>query len=263
MRILLPGSGLLLCALLLAGCATSPDAARGDTLEARLLEIERRGRLIYEADTLTAGASDALLAHVSTHGESRIEGYVAYPNEGRVDWLRTEDGEIVKVFSVAAGEDESFDIRSHEPPEPVPAAEAARFRAFLAARARFEPICDAPYNAVVLPSSEPEGWLVYFLAATTSADVAILTGHVRMLVAPDGQEVTSVSPLSRTCVMTARSPSEEGAKTAGFVLNHVLGDIPEETHVFSSLLYETPIFILTRNNAMWDVEEGRIERMER
>jgi hypothetical protein len=48
---------------------------------------------------------------------------------------------------------------------------------------------------------------------------------------------------------------------AGAYMTHIVSDTPTETHVFLSLLHQTPFYVGTSKNITRKVEGGRMQRM--
>ena len=52
-------------------------------------------------------------------------------------------------------------------------------------------------------------------------------------------------------------PPTAEARAAGLVASHVVSPTPVETHVFLSLAYRQPLYIVT-GDQFWPVQDGRI-----
>jgi hypothetical protein len=102
--------------------------------------------------------------------------------------------------------------------------------------------CTPDYNAVVLPqSSEAEpNWLVYLLAATTSSNEVILTGHHRITVSNDGADILRSDQLFNSCLSQEVEP-----QAAALAIADPLNTYPVETYVFTSMNYRIPIYVGT------------------
>jgi hypothetical protein len=160
------------------------------------------------------------------------------------------------------------DVETIDPPRPLEPEAAAMFRARdvvnrsvkkFAQQAGIE-MCASPYNAVVLPASlrGETGWLVYLLAATTDPNRKVLTGHLRVRVSADGTTVLAVTALSKSCLLADAQP---GLEPEGLILTHLLDPNPIETHVFTSLLYKLPLFVVA-GGKKWMVVGDRITLLD-
>jgi hypothetical protein len=224
--------------------------------------IEALGREIHLRDMAAATATDIML-------EQRLD-LDAYPLRG---WVVTEDsaGLLVAFVGDYDGEYKAvFDVRPDETGKrrftlsegrALSPEEAAQFRARAVSQNEIEEPCSDRYNSVVLQDPESDGWIVYWLAATTQPETMVLGGHYRVMVSADGEEVVAVDRLSRSC-MAIEPPQSSEEETAAAVVSHVVSPIPVETHVFASLLHRKPIYVLTEDETVWAVEGDHIRKID-
>jgi hypothetical protein len=147
-------------------------------------------------------------------------------------------------------------VQSFSPPQDSSPAFAAFVHARTLAIESAE-LSGQPLNPVLVPGQAigENGVLVYLLAGTTKPDVAVLGRHTRVLVSEDGMRVIAVTPLTRG-VIEAETRTASGP-TAALVISHITTDYPVETHVFTSLISELPIYVSTERG-MWRVNGDAI-----
>jgi hypothetical protein len=117
---------------------------------------------------------------------------------------------------------------------------------------------NASYEYVVLDHPDGSGFIVYALAATKNPDEAVLGGHFRVSVSPDGDKVERVDSLSRTLnAVPKKAPN--GATAEGLWTIQLVSEKPVETFIYLSSLYSAPIFVGTPDRAIWKVEHGKIQ----
>jgi hypothetical protein len=178
------------------------------------------------------------------------------------------------VFFFTAGDDPHIAYRIHVPLEPGAKPSIEEFkppksasdgqRLLIHARQtaiRALPEVVQPINPVVMPGRAvgEDGVLVYLLAGTKRAGVAVFGKHYRVLVSPDGGTVKRFEPLSKAILEVPLAPSElpPGAEPAGLMVSHLVTDYPLETHVFASLLHKMPVFVAT-SRGNWRVNGDHI-----
>ena len=96
------------------------------------------------------------------------------------------------------------------------------------------------YDYVVLNDPDGSGFLVYALVLTNKTDETVLGGHFRVSVSADGSKVERIDELQREIVRN-KIPSGAKARVIGTV--QMFGTVPVETWIYSSDLYDIPIFL--------------------
>lgn len=245
-----------------AAVPLGPVVAMPEGFRAAVERSERLGRAMFEKDMAAARATGLLLDSGFLAGDSRIHG-----------WLTESDGESMQVTYV--GEQNGRLYVAHEvgfaggpsgipvigrvaPSTPLDGERARMYRARETAIAAFRPPCDRSYNTVVLPAGldGEQGWLVYLLAATLRPDEKVLAGHGLVKVSADGTTVERITPLSLSCLVVPDA-QPQGVRETGVMMTHLTTAWPLETHVYTSLLYDTPVFVQTRSG-LWQIQDGRI-----
>jgi hypothetical protein len=120
---------------------------------------------------------------------------------------------------------------------------------------------EAPFNSVILllnnneKGNESKEIHVYLLSPWTNRNIP-LGGHHLIKFKPDGKEI--ISEFSQTKACLNNDPSKF-KNMAGFMVTHINSDTPTEMHVFMSLQYKKPIFVITpANQITWKVDNGSI-----
>jgi hypothetical protein len=216
---------------------------------------ERIGQVLYQEDKASAIGTDVLLALKTSLPYDSIGGYLTFQEAD-------EEGEPLPAFEVlffARGEEPRILLEVHIPdadgakpsvkrfdPPAVPSESQLRLiRARQAALAAVKRPAQ-PLNPAILPGHllGKDGVLVYLLAATTQPKTAVFGMHYRALVSPDGSTVTRFEPLSKSILeLSTEMPPDQ--KTAALAVTHLMTDAPLETHVFTSLLMEIPVVVIT------------------
>lgn len=234
-----------------SGVAPSPSCSEP------IRAAEERGRSIFEQDQASAWATDALLSQVPR--DSRVQGWVT-TREGRT-WtvhfigLDGESPMVLHQVRFAEATPAATRVSHLEPPRPAEGPVLAMFRARQAAmRQPFEP-CTPTYNTVIFRDPGSAEWIVYLLAATDKPEELVLGRHLRRTVAADGSKVLSTHALSKGCIVMPQPRVPPGAGVAGAYVTHLVTPCPTEGHVFASLLYRTPIYVMT-STGLWKVEQG-------
>ncbi len=240
----------LVTAVLFLADATGQSVARPTAEE--LAAITERGRALQEYDQAAWHATDM----VQTANPKIVDGqhYLAKQENGR--WtvvfgaLNIDKSKFrISYQAEQLAKPSEFSVKKVEPP-----AEDIGFYLF-AARALELALADLgkvnrPYNAAVLPATNPEvkdseGLLyVYLYPAPTKAGVFPLGGDMRYLVSADGTKILIKRQLHKTILEVA--PAKAKKMVAGYH-THVLSEQPEDTDVLHVLQQDPPLpeFIAT------------------
>ena len=260
-------AALIALTLLLVACTSPPHDVRGEREPfappddpAALSPVERLGYEIHLHDQAAWLATEEALA------QGLLE-------TGAVGWITVEqDFGTVLVRFVGPCDDDPEAACAHvdvtvgatpivlkpSPPEPLPDAHVAAWRARQIALASGFRACTARTNTVVLPDvhESAAAWRVYLIATSTEPDEVVLAGHHRITVSGDGRQLLRAEPLSQGCLVIEPDPRAEA-----LFVTHVLDPAPIETHVFTSLDYRMPLVVGTESG-LYRVE-GTSIRLER
>jgi len=220
------------------------------------------GREIYLQDKAGAIGADVLMARLKTLEGQGLGGYLA---------LRKGDeaGQPLPTFVVCFFSDESephirYEVNvptergkrpsldAVDPPRRVPEPLAKLIRARKTAIEAAGPF-DHAVNPVVLP--DPDGILVYVLAAPTRPKTIVLGKHYRVVVGTDGAAKT-VEPLSKSALELS-TVAPDGSQPKALFVTQIVTAYPLETHVAASLTAHLPIYVAT-SRGLWSVEGDSI-----
>jgi hypothetical protein len=239
-----------------------------EDLRAEIEQARRLGMLLYLHDRAAAIGSDIARANLRPADAQLVRGYLTFadPLEGRptdacvVMFFTADDPPKivcrVRVLVRAAGRP-TFEALSPRAPASPEISQFMRARR-TAIAALGAPI--QPQNPVVLPGSVVghDGVLVYLLAGSPHNNVAVFGKHHRALISPDGRSVMKLEPLSKTVIeISLEQGIPAGSTSAGLFITHLVTDYPLETHVFTSLLHRTPVFVGTARG-VWRVDGDTI-----
>jgi hypothetical protein len=232
---------------------------------AAIARAQARGRLIYAYDRMAWLGTDDMMAKlpgaIDKVGGWLVDGPADAPD--LVFYDRDEGApHALYVAGVRggklAGHVVTAEIERRVSPERKALIDATRAARRVFSEADLPRCSRASYNTVVLPPASPGApTLVYFLSPQTRNDTIPIGGHYVVEVAADGS-VAKPRSFSRSCLaMPIRPP--KGTQSAAMVVSHLLDPIPTEIHVFSSLVIDLPLVVVTtRNKRGWRIEHGEI-----
>lgn len=256
--------GLVAALILLApaGAGAAQDVPPTPVEVWPLAKVQRLGQALYDQDIAAARGTDALLARFNGQPPADLAGWIVV-GEGRDQTIRflARDGDGFRAAW-------DIPVRNGRAGEVVEVADAvlppeqqAMFRARMTAAGSIGSLrCTPRYNAVVLDDPDSDGWLVWLLASTNQTNQLILTGHYRFRVSADGSEVLRRDQLSASCIIQAADPAQ--GQLAGLTVSHIVSPQPVETHVFTSLLYRLPVYVVA-GDRLYAVEGARIREVRR
>lgn len=118
------------------------------------------------------------------------------------------------------------------------------------------------YKFEVLDDPDRSGFLVYALAGSKNPNDVVIGGHYRVTVSADGKNVKSVDALSRSFLVVNKKAGVPSGATPGFLwMIHLVSPTPIETHVYLSLVHQTPLYVGTADRSIWKVEGGKISKV--
>lgn len=265
-RLLLPALAVSILSLPAASWAQSGERAPAPVpIEEWSPErVSAMGREIYIQDTAAWVATDALIPTLTAAEQATIRGWVVL-GEGRtrtVRFLKADGDALVPGWDIA--------VTDRTASTPVPAAETtltgetqARFLARQTAAQNIGALRCGQYNSVVARNPDGEGWLVWLLASTTEQGVMPVGGHYRFQVSADGGTVLRRDQLSTSCLtMALNPPPGPQGQAAAIVVSQIVSHGPVETHVFLSLQFGKPIYVIA-GDSLFGVTGDRIRKVER
>lgn len=261
MKIASIAAGFFACCLS-AGCG-GPVAKREPLVASSEIPVIERaeslGAQLYAQDLYAAQATSLLLAH----GLDLID-------IGTLGWI-TESRRDGCVVTFVAGDPEQWRsvcvVTFVEDTEPnivlidrdLSETQSAMFNARQLSLNSIEDSCSDAFNTVVLPRDDGPGWLAYALAATSDPNLILVGGHSRVTVSVDGRTILERRRFTKDC-MVLKKPEDVGPEgdIAAYTLGHVLDNTPTEIHVFLSLLYGKPLYVVTADRRFWYIDGGKI-----
>lgn len=253
--------------LTIPGCAPDPQTIMDAPAAALTAEeseqvrlAEARGIALFHNDQLAWHATDYVMARNLLHREKG----------GSFMAIARPDGSGV-VYFVQKRKALRVDLDENARPiksgweKKVPDSVSTRLVALKTASKESSRVCGDTINNVVLATEDGKGWLVYLLGATTQPDVAIIGRHLRIQTDSSGKHVESNDSSTMQCLAinnrSADAVAASGSKWMGSIVSHLVSQVPWETHVFQSLTWSMPIFVIT-HHAVWHVQGGRIVKIQ-
>ncbi|MES2625439.1 MAG: hypothetical protein V4628_09180 [Pseudomonadota bacterium] len=238
---------------------TSSVFAQSVASEEYLRQTESKGYDLFIHDFLAANATNIVSVERLQNSDARGWIVVADGDNWKVRFVGDCDESVCSSFDVAFNlEEQSSRLTEFEVPEIIPDEQLAQWKARQLALESDVQRCSETYNTVVLEGldgAEPV-WEVYLLAATRDPNIVVLGGHHRITISADGSRIIKSEPLTKSCLQAARSTD-----AAALMVTNVIGQAPLETHVFSSLLYRMPLYVLT-DAGTYEVEGREIRFVE-
>ncbi|MGY4395108.1 hypothetical protein ACVWZA_000269 [Sphingomonas sp. UYAg733] len=255
---------LALVAVILAQPAHAEETGKPPVIQtADLATVAARGAEIYAFDQAAWHTTDAMLARKLPQDVMRaIRGWVVEPVGDLLTvtyyGLRNttpyaiyvadyRDGKVVTDRMPDATGDRSLSAR------------ALRMAAAhdVAAAQPFGACVERPFNTVTLPPRLGSDIIpVYLLTPMMKRDAYPAGGHHEVDIGPDGK-LLAVRDFSKSC-LTLDSPDD----TKGLWMTHLLDPHPTEMHVYLSLWSGQTMFVGTPDDAVWNVNGTRIEKLD-
>lgn len=256
-------SGLLGLMLVLAPTAPITRALAAETIRPPIRDfdvrtLEQLGGTIYRQDRAAWLASDALTAKIKDPTKEKIVGWIV-EGHGDADTVRF-------LRDTGQGPEAAFDVEvtakgAGKPTMPADRGLTDEERAAFAARmtaAKVAPKpCAGTFNSVVAKDPTGDGWLVWLLSPAPARNTIPVGGHYRFSISADGKTIRQVDALSASCLALQPPQTPQGGKVAGLIASHVVSPTPVETHVFLSLAYRQPLFVIT-GDRLWPIQGGHI-----
>ena len=242
------------CLLPLLAAILSPLEAR-ETFSPT--ETEALGRALYDRQRMTEIALD----FVGEYYDPEADGITAWVIEDSgsdvvMSFLAFPDGQPQVVVNARFSDSLIPELM------PGPAALGARQRAQLQARVTVRPLVDTPcaerYDSLSLRHPHSDDLLVYAMPIAADADEVLLGGHYRYRLDPEGSQVRENDALATACTRASVESLRGTTLESGVAVRNLLDDTPHEIHVFLSLRYKIPLYVITRDLRLWEVRDGRM-----
>lgn len=226
-------------------------------------KVSTLGREIYAQDVAAWVATDALLAAIDDEEQATIRGWVVLGagSTRTVRFLKADGDAVIPGWDIPVTDGRAAD--------PIAATETAmtgetlaRFQARQTAVANIGALRCGQYNSVVAKDPDGDGLLVWLLASTTQQGVMPVGGHYRFQVSADGQTVNRRDQLSNSCLnMASNPPPGPQGQPAAVVVTQIVSHGPVETHVFLSLGFRVPIYVMA-DDKLFAVEGDDIRTVD-
>jgi len=240
-----------------------PDKYRRDVAMAETIGLD-----IRRHDAAAWRTTDLLVAnHAFDHLRGEGRGWLTLEDATGID-VRFFDERDGVVGAIAQARFDAASLTAQQPrvlapPEPMTAREAPLMRAKLAALATDPPLCTKHSPNTVVTEFEEDGVpeiLVFVMSAWMDKHEAPLGGYHMFRYSADGQTLLSRFSQTRSCVVSDLDPAlPGGAKTSSLMVSHLASATPTMFHVFMSLQFGQPLYVVTtQNGLLWRVEDGSI-----
>lgn len=226
--------------------------------------LEKLGVAIYEQDIRVARASDLLFAQKYDAAKEGLRGWIV-EDDGKallVRFVREREGKMEAFADIRFGP--GVETKVERPADTtLSESQLARFRARELAGKNIKRPCSQRYNTVILPDPESDRLLVYALAATTDPKVILAGGHYRFTISKDGSKIEQADELFRSCLTVPKEQGvPKGSTPVAVWMTTLVSNMPQETHVFLSLLHRTPLVVGTPDRKAWHIEGGRMRAVD-
>ena len=265
--------GTFLLAVLLAYAGVAAGAEPAGSEDTALRDAERKGADLYRADRAAWLTTDLMREHglIRRNGklarriDGKPRGWITAPTESpdvwRVAYLSEVDGEVVSFAdgTVDFSGKPLASLRENVPARALDDQEARQLRFRGDAMGREWLACASPYNVAGLP--EPDGgWTIYLLTPQEKEGVFPLGGFHRFRYDAEGNLLDQYAH-TRSCLSQDMGRAPAGAVAAAMV-SHLTSELPNEFHVFMSLSYGMPVFVIAPDERLWEIAEGKIAPTE-
>jgi hypothetical protein len=274
----MPMTFTVLVVLLLAGCSISAPqqasfpADKGNAtppippdLRDKVARSSTIGRELFVLDKVASIGTQVLLINEKHPWTRGIIGCLPFreadafgkPKDSFLVSFFTDETPTRIAYEVRVAPDAKPSFQAFDPLKTATPSFAALVRARQQAIAA-TPFTGQPINPVLIPSdaNEEDGVVVYLLAGTTKANIAVFGKHFRALVSPNGSGIKYIKPLS-DAVLEVPIRGPKGERPLFISVTHTVTDYPLETHIFTSLLLNTRVYVRT-NRGIWRVEGDKI-----
>lgn len=253
----------LLAIATLALLANAPSDA---TEDAALRQASERGALLYAYDQSAWHGTDDMQAKLPAWQE-KIAGYIVDGTAAAPRLIFFDRSSEPRMLYVAqfAGTTlrESHVVTSNEnaaiTPETLRMIAALRTaRASFIADKNVKNCSNAPYNTVVLPPAGSGPIPVYFLTPSTVTGQFPMGGHFEVDVTSD--KAQPVRRFTNSCIEAPGKGSPK--KLESLVITQLIGTLPTEVHVFTSLAAHLPVLVIAgtpEKPRLWTVAGSTIK----
>lgn len=221
-----------------------------------------RGRLLFQLDRAAWITTDTLVAQLPKERQSEIRGWIVSPADGqfKVTYFGLTNDQPYGVYvAFVTGKKVELALQIERGgPWKFSDAELLMARAVLIARQNaVGPWCTSvlPNTIVVPPSELGSSVSVYVLSAEEKPGEIPLGGDYRFDIDKRGDVVGSRA-YTKSCLI---APKVGGpGKPEAFLTSHLLDPVPTEIHSFVSYAAGIPLFVVTNDGRVWEVNKDKI-----
>jgi hypothetical protein len=249
---------VLLLSCVLITVANQTACAAADLRPFTTAQIEALGRALFEIERRTEIAVDLMNENYDPE-EEKIGAWVTEgdPPNLLVRFVRLTDNGAEPVL------DATFDnllLPSFSTPSSpsLTTFQQSQIAARQTVQAHLQTPCSRHYESVALADPTGPGLLLYALALEEEPSAVLLGGHHRFSLSVDGQTLRQADALSTACTATTLAKLQATDASQGVAIRANLSDTPLEIHVYLSLHYRVPLFVVTRDLKMWEVKDGHM-----
>lgn len=237
-------------------CTLASHAAELRTFT--IAQTEALGRAIFEIERRTDIAVDLMNEHYDPEQE-KIGAWVTEgePQRLLVRFVRLTDSGAEPVLD-ATFEDlllPSFSVPLRQNLTPF---QQSQITARQTVQSHLREPCSRHFESVAVPDPVAAGLLLYALALEESPTDVMLGGHHRFSLSADGQTMRQADALSTSCAKTTLAQLQTTDGSQGVAVRANLSDTPLEIHIYLSLHYRLPLYVVTRDLKMWEVKDGHM-----
>jgi hypothetical protein len=253
--------GIDLIVAILVLCRTASWAA--DTRQFDIATLERLGNELSYRDHIASHTSDLILSQHPELKKVWLQSWISELHKDRdvIYWCAQTERGLVPEYKVTypkAGGVHVDNIQGQKLPEGIVARFRARDTAMKASTGKLNVAYAARYNFELLDDPDGSGFLVYALAATNKIGEQLFGGHLRISVSADGNKAERIDKLSKG-ILQAHPPGRE--KELDLIAFYdPSGNIPPETYIYSSKLYNLPLFLAMKDGSRWEIWNGRMHK---
>jgi hypothetical protein len=244
--------------------AAFATASAGGIRHFNLATTERLGNELSYRDHIAAHTSDLVLSEHPELKKIWRQSWVSELHKDRdvIYWCAQTQNSLVPEYKITYPKDGGVhveDIHGQRLPERIAIRFKARETAMKAAYPKLNGAYGAHYNFEVIDDPDGSGFLVYGLAATGKTGEILLGGHVRVTVSADGTKAERVDELSKGIMKLDSGPRDAKLDVVGTY--DPTSEIPVETYIYSSKLYNMPIFVGPKPGVYWQIWDGKMHKL--
>ncbi len=249
---------VVLLSLMFCALAGQGAHAAAELRPFTIAQIETLGRALFEIERRTEIAVDLM----NENYDAEQEAIGAWVTEGEpatllVRFVRLTDTGAEPVLD-ARFDDLLLPSFSTPSSRTLTAFQQSQVTARRTVQAHLQAPCSPHYESVALADPSGPGLLLYALALEEQPTTVLLGGHHRFSLSADGQTLRQADALSTACTATTLAKLQATNASQGVAIRANLSDTPLEIHVYLSLHYHVPLYVVTRDLKMWEVKDGHM-----